>query len=90
MERYCDKNKLWPNKNRFAQIRPDFLTIFTHSSSYLFGSPLIFGLNMNNIDQLMTVIVLIHHITIKFNKLVQYSLLHGDYNPITIDDIDIT
>ena len=86
---YCDKNKFWPNKKRFEQIRCDFLTFSAHNTPYVFDSLLILGVNMNNIDQLMAVIVLIHHITIKFNKLIQYSLLYGHYNTIIIDGINI-
>ena len=44
---------------------------------------------MNDIDQLMAVIVLLHHITIRFNEFIEYSLLYGDYNTIIIDVIDI-
>ena len=83
------KNKFWANKNRFVQIRPDFLAFLAQNAPYIFGSLLILGMNMNNIDQPMAIIVLIHHIIIKFNKLMQCLLLYHDYNTVTIDCIDI-
>ena len=85
---FCKKNHFWPNKNRFVQIRAEFLTFYTQNSSYGFDSLLIMGTNINYMAQPMDVIQLIYHITIKYKKLKQYLLLYSVYNTIIMDCID--